>query len=193
MLCSLLNQSRKHHTCHLTISQLEIPSRMTRRCWSIFQSAYISRVAMTARRWSGPTLPFFASSCDLQMQVARLRKSWLGLPNQYLSSDRVRRARARQVWSCAGKPATGLLQEPSARHGLCMRRLVQRSEIRVVGRGLVLRSECNDVPGRLLESDPPCRRQLSDSVYHLLPVEGVGIGSGGIVVSQWPHLGESLG
>lgn len=72
---------------HLRMSQLDISSRITSLCWSIIHSAYIDRAAMAAFRCSGPTEPFLASSCDLQMQVARLRKSWLGVPNQYLSSD----------------------------------------------------------------------------------------------------------
>jgi hypothetical protein len=34
--------------------------------------------------WAGPAPPFIASSRDLQMQVARLRPSMSGSPNQYL-------------------------------------------------------------------------------------------------------------
>lgn len=80
-------ETRIPQTLHSSISKLDTPSRITRRCWSIFHSAYSSRVAMTARRCSGPTLPFLASSCDRQMHVARFRKSWFGSPNQYLSSE----------------------------------------------------------------------------------------------------------
>lgn len=72
----------------LTMSQLETPSLMTSRCWSICHSAYDDRAAPAALRCSGPTDPFLASSCDLQRQVARLRSSVLGVPNQYLSSGR---------------------------------------------------------------------------------------------------------
>lgn len=92
--CALLvHQASKHYSLRCvyqsTISQLDTLSLMTSLCWSIFHSAYDDRAAMAALRCSGPTEPCFASACDLQMHVARLRKSLSGVPNQYLSSARV--------------------------------------------------------------------------------------------------------
>lgn len=80
------SKSPENH--HLDIRQLDTSLQITRVWWSIPHSAYIDRAAMAALRCSGPIDPFLASSCVLQMQVARLRRSRLGVPNQYLSSDK---------------------------------------------------------------------------------------------------------
>lgn len=70
---------------HSVSSQLSTLSRMVSRWRSICQKEYSDLVAPAAFRCAGPVPPFFASSGDLQMQVARLRRSSLGTPNQYLS------------------------------------------------------------------------------------------------------------
>jgi len=73
-----------HQSDHLEISQSSIPSRIVSRWRSIPQNEYRCLAAPAALRWAGPAPPFLASSCDLQMHVARFRPSISGVPNQYL-------------------------------------------------------------------------------------------------------------
>lgn len=79
------------------ISQLLISSRTISRCLSIAQLVYSLRVALAAFRWAGPTLPSRASSLDLHTQVARLRPSAFGSPNQYLKRARLACAPSRYL------------------------------------------------------------------------------------------------
>lgn len=72
---------------HSTKSQLDTPSRMMSRCWSILHSAYMVRTALMASLCAGPVPPLRASSRLRQMQVARLRRFWSGVPNQYLPAS----------------------------------------------------------------------------------------------------------
>lgn len=83
-LSQLWHALQAGHFHQSAISQLDAPSRIVSRCWSIRHSAYDDRAAMAALRCSGPTDPILASDCDRQTHVARLRSSALGSPNQYL-------------------------------------------------------------------------------------------------------------
>lgn len=164
----------------MVISQLDTPSRRVSRCWSICHSAYDDRAAPAAFPCSGPTEPFLASSCDLQMHVARLRSSALGAPNQYLSSAQVSAGLARnrgietkeqqdERWDTWG--AGCLLEEATAGHCFGMRRPVESSEIRIHRCRENLRPERHDIKGRLLEFVLPGQCQFSHSVHNLVPVE----------------------
>lgn len=82
---------------HSVRSQLATLSWMVNRWRSICQKEYSDLVAPAAFRCAGPVPPFFASSGDLQMQVARLRRSSFGVPNQYLNRQ------CQHAGSCAGK------------------------------------------------------------------------------------------
>lgn len=84
-----------HHSCgpllhqpvHSIISQLDKPSRMMSRCWSILHSAYMVRTALIASLCAGPVPPLRASSRLRQIHVARLRRLRSGVPNQYLPAS----------------------------------------------------------------------------------------------------------
>lgn len=72
---------------HSTRSQLDTPSRMMSRCWSILHSAYMVRTALMASLCAGPVPPLRASSRLRQMHVARFRRFESGVPNQYLPAS----------------------------------------------------------------------------------------------------------
>ena len=101
---------------------------------------------MAALRWAGPLPPAIASSLDRHRQVARLRSSVSGLPNQYLEG---RQYIGMENFFPSGRH---LLEKPTTGNSFGMGSLVQFAKVAVFGLRLDLRAERNDIEGGLLKA-----------------------------------------